>query len=323
MGADRRGQAAMTTLERLDAWRAAGTISGPQHDTLAALVRRERVSVYVELSALLYLGVLSFVGGLAWTFRANVAVLGDAAILSALLLIAAGAIYYCFARAEPYVPARVEAPTLAFDYVLYLGCLVLSVAAGYLEYRFALVRDWHHHVLLLSVLFGALAYRFDNRFVLSLALSSLAGWAGLGLATWQVASTDALRVTALLYGALTGAIGLRLYRLAIKPHFLIVYLHLAANVALAAVASGIGEAGSGLVYLLLLLVLCAAAIALGARYRRFAFVAYGTLYGYGAISVRLLDVIGGPTAYLLYLLTTGTAVLVALVVMARRIGRDE
>ena len=313
----------MTTLDRLDAWRAAGTISGPQHATLAALVRRERVSVFVELSALLYIGVLSFVGGLAWTFRANVASLGDVAILAVLLLIAAGAFYYCFTRGEPYAPGKVEARHLAFDYVLYLGCLVLSVAAGYLEYRFVAVRDWHHHVLLLSVLFGGLAYRFDNRFVLSLALSSLAGWAGLGLATWNVASTDALRVAALLYGALTAGLGLRLYRLAIKPHFLDVYLHLAANVALAGVASGIGDAGTGLVYLLLLLILCAAAIALGARHRRFAFVAYGTLYGYGAISARLFDVIGEPTAYLLYLLVTGTAVLVALVVMARRIGRDE
>lgn len=313
----------MTTLDRLDAWRDAGTISTPQHDTLRALVRRDRVSIHVELSALLYLGVLSFVGGLAYTFRVHVATLGDAAILSVLVLLAVAAISYCFARGEPYAPSRVDAPTLAFDYVLYLGCLVLSAAAGYLEYRFAVVRAWHHHVLLLSVLFGALAYRFDNRFVLSLALSSLAAWAGLGLATWQVASSDALRVTALLYGALTAAIGWRLARLGIKPHFLDVYLHLAVNVSLAAVASGIGEAGAGFVHLLLLLALCAAAITLGARHRRFAFVAYGTLYGYGAISVRLLDVIGGPTAYLLYLLTSGTAVLIALVVMARRIGRDE
>ncbi|MEP7116399.1 MAG: DUF2157 domain-containing protein [Acidobacteriota bacterium] len=313
----------MTTLERLDAWRAAGLIAGSQHDTLAALVRRERVSVYAELSALLYLGVLSFAGGLAWTFRANVAHLGDTAILSALLLIAAGAISYCFAHGQPFAPVKVEAPNLAFDYVLYLGCLVLALAAGHLEYRFSVVRAWHHHLLLLSGLFGGLAYRFDNRFVLSLALSSLAGWAGLGLATWNVASTDALRVTALLYAVLTAGLGFRLYRRAIKPHFLDLYLHLAANVALAAVASGIVDAGTGLVYLLLLLLLCAAAIVLGARYRRFAFVAYGTLYGYGAISVRLLDVIGGPTAFLLYLLTTGTVVLIALVAMARRIGREE
>ena len=40
----------------------------------------------------------------------------------------------------------------------------------------------------------------------------------------------------------------------------------------------------------------AAAIYLGVRYRRFAFVAYGTLYGYAGVSVRLLDAMGGLIA---------------------------
>ena len=41
----------MTTLDRLDEWKAVGTITQAQYDTLAAMVRKESVSVYVELSA--------------------------------------------------------------------------------------------------------------------------------------------------------------------------------------------------------------------------------------------------------------------------------
>lgn len=313
----------MTTIDRLEAWRAGGIISPAQYATLARLVRRERVSVYLELSALLYLGVLSFVGGIGWTLRAYVADLGDAAIISAMTLIVAAAFYYCFSRAEGYAPHEVPSSNLALEYVLYLGCLMLSAEAGYLEYRFDVFRLWHHHLLLGSVVFGALAYRFDNRFVLSLALSSLAGWLGVGLSTVYVVSSDSLRLTAVIYGVFVAGLGTWLYRIGIKPHFLDAYLHVAVNVALAATASGLGEPSTGLVYLAALVALCTAAIVLGVRNGRFVFVAYGTLYGYAGVSFRLLEYLPGPTAYLLYSCVTGTMVLVGLVVLARRFGREE
>ena len=313
----------MTTLDRLAEWKAVGTITPEQHDTLAALVRKDRVSVYVELSALLYIGVLSFVGGLGWTMRAYVVNLGDAAILSLLTLLVAAAFYYCFAKAEPYANHEVESPNLALDYVLYLGCLVLSAEIGYVEYRFHIFDNWHHHLLIVSAVFGGLAYRFDNRFVLSLALSSLAGWLGIRVSGLDVLAADPLRATALLYGAFVAGMGGWLFRQGVKPHFLDVYLHLAANVVLMALASGIGEPRIGLVCLAALLTLCAAAVYLGIRYRKFAFVTYGILYGYASVSFKLVGVLNGPTEVFFYGLMTGMLVLVALVVLARRFGRDE
>lgn len=313
----------MTTLERLAEWQAVGTITQAQHDTLSSLVRKQRVSVYAELSALLYLGVLSLVGGLGWTLRAYVANLGDAAILALLSAIVVAAFYYCFAKAGPFATTEVLSPNMLVDYVLYLGCLVLSAEIAYVEYRFQLLANWHHHLLIVSVIFGALAYRFDNRFVLSLALSSLAGWLGLRISGVEIVSADPLRMTALLYGAFVAGMGTWLSRQGIKAHFLDVYLHLAANVVLAALASGTGEPGMGLAYLGALLSLCSASIALGIRYRKFAFVTYGILYGYGAISFRLLPLIGDPAVIFLYGIVSGTLVLVALVVLARRFGRDE
>ncbi|HYE89050.1 MAG TPA: hypothetical protein VEA16_22020, partial [Vicinamibacterales bacterium] len=71
------------------------------------------------------------------------------------------------------------------------------------------------------------------------------------------------------------------------------------------------------------MVMSAASIYLGLRYRRFAFVAYGTLYGYAALSARMLEAIGSVTGSLFYFLITGTLVLIGLVVVARKFGRDE
>jgi hypothetical protein len=311
------------TVERLDEWKALGIISEAQHASLGALARRERFSVFVELNAILYVGVLSLIGGLGWTFRDYVENLGDAAILSILVVLVTASLGYCFARGTPYSNTQTASPSLVFDYVLYFGCLAFSLTLAFIETRFAIFGGWNPHLLAASLLFGALAYRFDNRFVLSLALSTLAGYLGLTLDLFDAIDSDALRLSAMLYGAFLLGFGFLLHRLGIKPHFFDVYLQLGANAVLVAVTSGVFQPSSWPLYLAGLVALSAASVYLGIRFRRFAFVAYGTLYGYVGLSVRLLYDLGSATGALFYFAVTGTLVVIALVVVARRFGRDE
>jgi hypothetical protein len=314
----------MTTLDRLRAWNQAGAITAGQYQTLAALVRKERVSVFVELSAALYIGVLSLVAGLGWTFRTYFAELGDPFVLTTLSLLFAGALAYCFRRAAPYSHDQVESPNLALDYVLYLGCLALSAELAYLAFRFDWARHYSDDGLLAAItVFALLAYRFDNRFVLSLALASLAGWFGLKLPAIGFTSPASLRLTAIVYGATVATAGAVLYGQAVKRHFLETYLHIAANAVFGAVVSGTGDAPHRAVYLLALAVLSASAIVLGVRFTRFAFVAYGTVYGYAGISYAVLPRLHSPTTALAYFVVTGTIVIISLAVLARRFGRGE
>ncbi len=313
----------MTTIDRLRQWEQAGIITEEQHLALETLVRKERFSVFVELSALLYIGVLSLVGGLGWTFWTYSSDLGDAFIVGTLSLLFAGALYYCFSRASPYSHAEIESPNLAFDYILYLGCLLLSLELAYIEYRLELLRGtWDYYLLLSAAVFFALAYRFDNRFVLSLGLSTLAGWFGLKISRVALGSDEALRFSAVAYGAIVAGAGTWLHAQGIKRHFLETYLHIAANVIFAAMVSGLGDS-AGLIYLAALLLLSAGAIVLGVKFRRFAFVAYGVVYGYIGASYTLLEGIGDFEAALAYFVVTGTLVIIALVVLARRFGRDQ
>jgi hypothetical protein len=126
-----------------------------------------------------------------------------------------------------------------------------------------------------------------------------------------------------MYGAFLMGFGWLLYRQAIKKHFFDVYLQLGANAILLSTTFGAVDGPYLNYYLLAVLVLAAASIYLGLRYRRFAFVAYGTLYGYAAISVRTLNELRSPLGGLLYFIVTGTLVVVALVVIARKVGREE
>ena len=312
----------MTTGERLDDWRANGVITEAQHAMLSEIVRRDRFSLYVELNAILYIGVIALVGGIGWTFRDYVASLGDTVILLILALLMALSFGYCFAKAPAYSNDETESPSFGFDYVLYFACLVLSATLAVIETRFAIFQGWDTHLLIAALVFGVLAYRFDNRFVLSLALSTLAGYLGLKLG-FDTLDNERLRVAGVLYGAFLIGIGVLLKRLSIKPHFLDVYLQLGANAALLATASGVFDRDTGWGYLVVLLVLSAASIYLGIRYKKFAFVAYGTLFGYAGFSIKVLDVASSATFALVYFVVTGSIVVFALVVLARTFGRDE
>ncbi len=314
----------MTTLERLRDWNRTGILTDVQYHTLAAIVSRERISLFLELNAFLYIGVIALVGGLGWTFQTYFTDLGDSFILATFSLLCAGCLNYCFSRGLPYSHTEVESPSLAFDYVLYLGCLLLSAELAYIEFRFHLFRGaWDYYLLFTAAAFALLAYRFDNRFVLSLALASLAGWFGLKVSTFALTSPDSLRLSALMYGALVAGTGTALYRQRIKPHFLEAYLHVAANVVFAAIVSGVGGRSAGGLYLAALIVLSAAAIVLGVRFNRFVFVAYGAVYEYVGISVKVLEHVRGVTAVLAYFVVTGTLTIVSLALLARRFGRDE
>ena len=182
--------------------------------------------------------------------------------------------------------------------------------------------QWDLYLLATAVLFFFLAYRFDNRFVLSLALSSLAGWFGLKISHWSTSPDAAYRQYALLYCLLVGVAGALLQYIGLKPHFFGTYLNIAANALFWALLSGVfNPQGYGL-WFLALLAACGASLAWGLPRRQFSFVAYAAVYGYVGVSSILIRNITRDTAILSYFVVTGVAMLVMLVSIARRFGRE-
>src|SRR5271170_7534204 len=211
----------MTILTRLEQWKEQGVISPEQHTLLTGLSRAEPFSVFLELNVILYAGVLAFVAGLGWTITTWSEQLGDVLVLAILSALLAACFWYCFSRAPAWSPSETPSPSLVFDYVLYLGSLTWCVELAYIENRLhVLSGQWDLYLLATAGFFFFLAYRFDNRFVLTLALSSLAGWFGLKISHWSTRPDDAYRQYALLYCLVVGVGGAALQRLRLKPHFL-------------------------------------------------------------------------------------------------------
>lgn len=313
----------MTILDRLEQWREQGKISEDQCAHLAGLSRGEPFSLFLELNVLLYAGVLAFVAGLGWTVSTWSKQLGDVLVLTVLSVILAACFWYCFSRAAAWSAAETPAPSPIFDYVLYLGSLTWSIELAYVQNRFhVLSGQWDLYLLATAGLFFFFAYRFDNRIVLSLGLSSLAGWFGLTISRWPTHQDATYREYALLYCLLVGVGGAVLQRLGLKPHFFGTYLNIVANVLFWAVLSGVFiRQGYGL-WVLALLIACGASLAWGLTRWQFVFVAYAAVYGYVGVSSVLIRGLTGDTAVLSYFVVSGAAMLAVLVLIGRRFGRS-
>jgi len=313
----------MTLLTRLEHWKERGVISPEQHTLLAGLSRGEPFSVFLELNILLYVGILAFVAGLGWTVSTWSQQLGDVLVLAVLSTMLAACFWYCFSRVPAWSPGETPSPSLVLDYVLYLGSLIWSVELAYIETRFHLLSgQWDFYLLGTAGLFFFLAYRFDNRFVLSFALSSLAGWFGLTISHWPSHQDETYRQYAILYSLIVGGAGALLQRRGLKPHFFGTYLNIAANVLFWALLSGVFNHEGYWVWFLALLTACGASLAWGLARRQFSFVAYAAVYGYVGVSSILLRNLNDGTAILSYFVVTGIAMLVFLVQIARRFGRE-
>ncbi|MEO6260688.1 MAG: hypothetical protein ABIP63_10065, partial [Thermoanaerobaculia bacterium] len=103
----------------------------------------------------------------------NLEHIGPLAIAAVIALAAAA----CYVWA---VWKRTRTASLADDYVLLLGSLLLSADIGYIEHQWHLLGPvWPRHFLLLAVIHAAVAYWFGSRVVLSLSISALAAWFGI------------------------------------------------------------------------------------------------------------------------------------------------
>jgi len=314
----------MTVLDRLEQWKQAGAISAEQQARLASVAREEPFSVSLELNILLYAGVLAFVGGLGWTVATWSQQIGDVLVVAVLSLILAACFWFSFSRSTAWSAGEQTSASPFFDYVLYLGCLVWCIELAYLERRFHLLSgQWDLYLLATAALFFFLAYRFDNRFVLSLALSSLAGWFGVTISHWPSTQDAQYRLYALAYCLVIGVGGWLCRLRELKAHFFGTYLNVVANVLFVAVLSGVFQREGYGLWFLALLVVIGASLAWGITRQQFAFVAYAAVYGYVGVSSLLLRSANDSTVILFYFVITSIAMLVGLVTLARSFGRAE
>jgi hypothetical protein len=272
--------AAITRLRRAD------VLSGAQAEFFERVARRGLVSVQLEIRVLLYAGVLLLTSGVGLFVSEHHRDIGPVAIAAGVGLAAAACLVCVATRAAPFSWGEVPSPSVAFDYLLLLGLLLLASDLAYVEVQFALLGpSWPHHLLVVAAVYLAAAYRWDSRTVLALALTTLAAWRGIsyGLvhgSIWRAGAAD-LRPDAIALGALCLAAAACSVALARKPHFEAVYANTGVLLLLGALVSGaLGHGAAWRPWLVALLIAAGLVMWLSFRLRRSLYFAQGVVAAY-------------------------------------------
>ena len=278
----------MHSLEaELDALRSTGALDAATAAHALALERRTLFSISEELRAALYLAVALVVTGVGILVKQHFDRIGPLTLMFALAIAGAG----CYAPAIR-ARSRGRAQSTVSEYLLLLGALIISADVGYAESQFHwLGANWSRQLLILTAFHAVTAYAFRSRLVLSVALTSLAGWFGIergsgNIAPWDFATPE-LGLRALVCAAVI--LGWRAIDARTNAaRFREVFEHFAANLAFWGAVGWCADAHLRIIGVVVLLALAAVAIYQALRSGAESFAVYGV--GYTAFGLSLVVV---------------------------------
>jgi hypothetical protein len=293
---------ASPTLRLLADLEAEGLLPPAQADAIRADERTRPFSLHYELRALLYLGITLLVGGLGVLVYQHLDSIGHGVIIGVIVLAIAGSFAYAARHRAPFTWGEAPRTSIAADYLLLLSCLLFLVLEGYLQAQYEVFGTRYGLATVLPAgLFFYLAYRFDHRGVLSMAITALATWVGVSVAPLTLFTqgfpAEELSAPGLLLGLGLLAAGLASEQLRRKPHFAYTYMLLGSNVALLAAMVRLFEdpgnrpEWSALLRFwlvaLLILGICAVLVWYARRTHSYVFLLLAVSYGYVAFTTML------------------------------------
>lgn len=290
-----------------------GLLEQDQFDFLHRITSRQIISLFYEIRTVLSVGVLLFTTGVGILIYKHTGKIGHTVNLALLSGLMAACFWYASKHHRPFSRAEVASPTPYYDYVLLLGALLFVTIEGYLQTLYSIFgHQWGLAALIPAVLFFILAYLYDHRGILALAITATASAIGLELsaANWlrnNVFSQEALIAPAIALGAGFIALGFALNGIRLKKHFTFIYLLWGITLLLTGLLAALIAFEPKGFYSLVLVTASIAAIAYALRTRTFVFYLYGAIFGYIGLTVLIaLQVeLNGGFWYLYFLLSCG------------------
>ena len=279
----------------LDELQARDLLTAPQAAALAAYERRRPFSLHYEIRTLLYLGITLLSGGLGVLLYQHLDDLGHATVVALVALLTAACFTYAARHRQPFTWGPAPTSQLLPDYLLLLGCLLFLGLEGYVQAEYGLFGTRYGLALAVpAALFFYLAYRFDHRGVLSMAITALAAWVGLSVEPLSVFENQFLTApvsrAALGLGAALAVVGWLSETRRRKPHFAYTYILLGSNLLLAAATAALLNEVLHPAILLLALMLGVSGLLFwyGRRTHSSLFLLLGVGYGYFAVTYGLV-----------------------------------
>ncbi|TGE05260.1 DUF2157 domain-containing protein [Hymenobacter fodinae] len=320
----------MVSDQLLDELRHRGLLSAHHTEAIRQDERSRPFSLHYELRAALYLGITLLTGGLGVLLYQHLDDIGHGVVVLSMAVLMLTGFGYAARHRQPFTWEQVTTSSFVPDYALLLGCLLFLALETYLQVQYNLFGNRYGLATVLpAVLFFLLAYRFDHRGVLAMAITALASWVGVSVAPLSAFTDNNF----LYYGLGGAAVGLGLLLTAVgfeaeinrhKPHFAFTYISLGANLALLAATSALFTFYPQpflpkVLVVPLLVVLSGSLVWYARRTKSYLFLLMGVLYGYITVTYLLFRVLDGvhgeigATIVMLYFTLSAVGVVVLFV----------
>ena len=204
-------------------------ITKNQYTFFESIRKEETISLYYELRLLLYIGIMLFTGGIGYLVYENIGAIGHTLIMTLLCGAIFIGFYYISKFAKPYNNDLVTVKLVYFDYFLILISLLIIGLFTYIQVYFellAILASWSSYISASILIF--MAYRYDNRALLSMGITALAAALGFSITPidWTTNEWVSTNYTYLIAIILGGALYLTGYfskKKDIKKHFKFTY----------------------------------------------------------------------------------------------------
>ncbi|MBC6610180.1 hypothetical protein H8B15_04575 [Hymenobacter sp. BT507] len=207
---------------------------------------------------------------------------------------------------------------------------------GYLQAEYAFFGTRYGLATLLpALLFFPLAYRFDHRGVLSMAITALAAWAGLSVAPLSVFENEFLTAAvcraAIGLGLLFLLVAWQTEKRRLKPHFAYAYLLLGSNLLLAAATAAMFQELLHPVVLVIALILgvCTYLFIYARRRHSYLFMLLSVGYSYVAVTFGLAQLVSSARSdvifsfFMYYIIGSVAGIIWFLANIQKIVGTDD
>ncbi|WP_035671769.1 DUF2157 domain-containing protein [Flavobacterium sp. 83] len=187
-------------------------------------------SLNTELKLLVYLSVLLFTSGIGILIYENIDSIGHIAILTLLLVVTAICFYFSFKNSIGFQKQQTNFENPIFDYLLLAAVLLSIIFIGYLQFQYTAFGTHYGLATLIPTAIGLFcAYYFDNKSILSIAITGLAAYIGLSVSPKSLLSNDFHNTASLSYSAIGLGFLLIIWsiysvKIDLKKHFNLIFL---------------------------------------------------------------------------------------------------
>lgn len=253
-------------------------------------------SLHSELLFLLYLSVLLFTGGVGTLIYKNIDSIGHMAILAVNFALMVVCFYFSFKKAKGFSKEEVLFENPIYDYVVLTGSILGCIFIGYLQYQYRVFgSDFSLVSLFSAVLCFGVAYYFDSRMVLSMAITALAAFVGITLTPKTVFENEIYSNPTLCYYGLALGILIVLWtvysmRENLKKHFHFVYFTFAQHLLGISIVAGLLELNWWL-FIPFLVGFCYYFYTVSHRLKATSLFVFALIYGYIGFNILLFKFI--------------------------------